>query len=130
MIARAIAAAAFAIACASHAGAAPLSCKASDLKQPIPANPHGATSYPVLSAELGEEGTTILTFVIGTDGRTSAFTVIQSSGSLRLDDASKDAVQGWTYTPAQSGGAAVACLQRAQVKWVVPEEAKPAKKDK
>jgi TonB family protein len=112
----------------ARAGVAPLPCNAPGVTTPAAANLHIASDYPVLSIVLREEGTTILAFVIGTDGRPGIPTVVQSSGSLRLDDASKEALRAWVYKPALMGGAPTACLQRAQVKWLIPEAPEPPKK--
>jgi protein TonB len=120
-MARLVAIALIAPALMARAGAEPL-CNASGTTAPAASNLHLASDYPLLSVVLHEEGTTIVSFVIGTDGRTGAATVIQSSGSLRLDDASREAIRNWTYTPAQSGGTPVACGWNAQVKWALHDE--------
>jgi len=129
MIARVIVIASAAAFCAPRADAAPLPCNASGMTAPAASNSHLiASDYPILSVLLHEEGDTVVSFVVGTDGKTAAQAVAQSSGSLRLDDASMEAVRGWLYNPALSGGVPTACVQRALVKWRIPEEAQPPKK--
>ena len=129
MTVRLIAITAVAASSTLSANAAPPPCHAPGLTRPAAANSHLLSSdYPVLAVLLREEGDTIVSFVIGTDGKTSALAVSQSSGSLRLDDASLEAVQGWLYTPALSDGAPTACIQQAVVKWRIPEQAEPPKK--
>jgi TonB family protein len=88
---------------------------------PKAANSHIVQEYPVLSAILHEEGTTILAFVINEDGTVGSVSVARSSGSLRLDDAAVDAVSHqWRYAPAMTpDGKPVACRWKAAVKWVL-----------
>ena len=107
---------------ATRADAEPPPCNGPGLTMPAAANSHLASGYPILSAVLQEEGSTIVRFVIGTDGKASAPTVLQSSGSLRLDDASVESVRSWLYSPAVAGGVPVACIQRAQVRWIIPDD--------
>lgn len=96
-------------------------CRAPGVTPPKAANQHTAGEYPLLSVMLKEEGTTTLGFVIQTDGVPTAVTVVESSGSLRLDDASVAAVtQLWRYQPALSAeGKPIACPWKAQVRWVL-----------
>lgn len=114
--------------CATRAYAELPPCNGLGMTTPAATNLHIASEYPILSMVLHEEGTTILAFVIGTDGRISTPAVAQSSGSLRLDDASKEAARGWLYSPALIGGLPTACVQHAQVKWRIPEAVESPKK--
>ncbi|HVU20207.1 MAG TPA: energy transducer TonB [Rhizomicrobium sp.] len=126
MTARLFAAAVFSACMMVRADAEP-ACGGPGTTAPAAANPHVASDYPLLSVVLHEEGTTTLSFVIGTDGKPGPATVVQSSGSLRLDDASREAVRSWIYTPGHSGSTAVPCMWNAQVKWAIPDDvsAKP-----
>ncbi len=100
-------------------------CGAPGVTPPKAANQHIGGDYPVLSVMLHEEGTTTLGFVIKQDGTTASVTVVQSSGSLRLDDASVEAVsKNWRYMPAHSAdGKPLACPWKAQVRWVLHDSA-------
>jgi TonB family protein len=96
-------------------------CGAPGVTPPKAANQHIAGDYPVLSIMLQEEGTTTLGFIIGADGTPVSVTVVKSSGSLRLDDASVEAVTKiWRYQPALSAdGKPLACPWKAEVRWIL-----------
>lgn len=66
------------------------------LDNPIPA-------YPPLSRRLGEQGRVMLRVYVAPDGTAHSVEVRQSSGSLRLDRAAKEAVERWKFTPARRG---------------------------
>ncbi|MBC8148320.1 MAG: energy transducer TonB [Verrucomicrobiaceae bacterium] len=51
----------------------------------------------------GHQGTTIITFVVGTSGRVTSAQVTKSSGHAALDQAAISAVRTWRFTPARSG---------------------------
>ncbi|HTT97516.1 MAG TPA: energy transducer TonB [Rhizomicrobium sp.] len=121
MIVRGVAVALTSLFLIRSAAAEPPPCSSPDISRPTGTNEHRADNYPILSIVLGEEGTAMVSFVIGADGRTGAPVIDQSSGSLRLDDASKEAVRSWTYSPPMSAGVPTACVQRVQVNWVIPE---------
>lgn len=59
--------------------------------------------YPSSSRRAGHEGTTIITFVVGTSGRVTSARVTKSSGHAALDQAAISAVRTWRFTPARSG---------------------------
>lgn len=59
--------------------------------------------YPSSSRRAGHQGTTIITFVVGTSGRVTAAQVTKSSGHAALDQAAISAVRTWRFTPARSG---------------------------
>lgn len=68
--------------------------------------------YPAEAADANVEGTTVVSFVVRTDGRLSGIRVVRSSGSKVLDDEAVRTVAegldiGWT--PASTGGRPVAC---------------------
>jgi TonB family protein len=92
---------------------------------PKPANQHTAQDYPMLSVMMGEQGTTTVSIVVGEDGTAKSASVETSSGSLRLDDASIAAIVGkWRYTPPLAAdNKPTACVQRAEVKWVLHDNA-------
>jgi len=59
--------------------------------------------YPSSSRRAGHQGTTIITFVVGTSGRVISARVTKSSGHAALDQAAISAVRTWRFTPARSG---------------------------
>jgi TonB family protein len=100
-------------------------CGAPGVTPPKAANQHIAGDYPVLSVMLREQGTTTLGFIIKEDGTPASVTVVNSSGSLRLDDASVEAVtKAWRYKPAMSAdGKPLACPWKAKVLWILHDDA-------
>jgi protein TonB len=64
--------------------------------------------YPRLAVRRGYEGTTLLRVHIMQDGRVSAVEIKESSGYGSLDQAARNAVGNWLFTPARSGGRPVA----------------------
>jgi protein TonB len=69
--------------------------------------------YPIESRRKHEQGTVVLTLILGVDGAVETLVVSQSSGSPRLDNAARDAVKGWRWKPTIRGG------QPVRVKGVV-----------
>ncbi|MDE2163446.1 MAG: energy transducer TonB [Alphaproteobacteria bacterium] len=86
---------------------------------PVPYGlPHVCESvYPVESARLGEQGTTLMSFVITTAGTVTNVSVLHTSGHPRLDRAAVVCVEQWTYLPAKVNGKAVAVPWKAEVIW-------------
>jgi len=68
-------------------------------------NPRPA--YPVSSRRLGEEGRVVLRVRVSAQGLPLAVEVKQSSGSPRLDEAARVAVERWRFVPARLGSEAV-----------------------
>lgn len=58
--------------------------------------------YPSSSRRAGHQGTTIITFVVGTSGRVTSARVTKSSGHAALDQAAISAVRTWRFTPARN----------------------------
>jgi TonB family protein len=73
--------------------------------------------YPDDSRRADEQGVTKLGFKILTDGTVDAITIIDSSGSERLDEAAKKCVAGWHYRPAMKDGQIVDADWKAKVTW-------------
>lgn len=69
--------------------------------------------YPIESRRKKEQGTVVLSLVVGLDGAVESINVAQSSGSARLDNAARDAVKGWRWKPILRSG------QPVRVKGVV-----------
>jgi protein TonB len=66
------------------------------LRNPPPA-------YPALSRRIGEEGRVLLRVLVSPAGTAEEVQVRTSSGSARLDQAARDAVQRWKFVPARRG---------------------------
>lgn len=80
--------------------------------------PHTCTqNYPQMSVKLGEEGTTMISFHIMTDGSVTNVTVAKSSGSSRLDEAAVSCAGRWHYKPATQDGNPVETPWQANVQW-------------
>ncbi len=78
----------------------------------IPAQPDHASNnpppdYPQVSRDLGEEGTVLLSISILPDGTPASVAITQSSGYPTLDNAARNAVLTWHFTPALRDGVAV-----------------------
>lgn len=63
--------------------------------------------YPPLSRRLGEEGKVLLRVLVSKDGRPAAVDVEKSSNFERLDEAARQAVASWRFTPAKRGDEAI-----------------------
>lgn len=70
------------------------------------ANP--APPYPVMSRRLKEEGRVLLKVRVGPDGSAQEVELAKSSGFARLDEAARNAVAHWRFTPARQGQQAIA----------------------
>jgi len=64
--------------------------------------------YPASARSLGIQGTTLLSILVGDDGRVADIVVKQSAGHPDLDQAAADAVRRWRFEPARRGREAVA----------------------
>ena len=60
--------------------------------------------YPRLSKSLGEQGTTLVSVFIGTDGSAQKVELKKSSGFDRLDNAALEAIRSWRFVPGTRGG--------------------------
>jgi len=69
-------------------------------------------TYPKLSKQLHEQGTTLVLVHVQPDGLPDQIELKRSSGSARLDQSALAAVKHWKFVPATSGGKPVAA-------WVV-----------
>lgn len=63
--------------------------------------------YPPLSRRLGEEGKVLLRVLVSKDGHPAAVNVEKSSNFERLDEAARQAVASWRFTPAKRGDEAI-----------------------
>ena len=78
----------------------PPSYKAAYLHNPPPA-------YPRISKRRGEEGKVLLRVKVNQQGRAALVKLHQSSGSTRLDNAARKAVNRWRFVPAKKAGKTV-----------------------
>ena len=62
--------------------------------------------YPTLSLNRNEQGTVVLSVLVGVDGRAKDVKVKTSSGFERLDRAAREAVLVWTFVPGKRAGVA------------------------
>ncbi|HEY1707977.1 MAG TPA: TonB family protein [Rhizomicrobium sp.] len=81
------------------------------------AKPHLCFHYPEKALRDHIEGTTILAFMINTDGRITQASVAKSSGSKELDEATIVCSSRWMYRPAKRDGQPIAVPWGAQVTW-------------
>jgi protein TonB len=80
--------------------------------------------YPEASTRAGEEGTTAVTYVIGTDGRVQSGScrVTQSSGFDRLDRRTCELIERrFRFNPALENGTPVAETRSQRVRWQIPK---------
>jgi periplasmic protein TonB len=74
--------------------------------------------YPPNAVRLNQEGVTVLSFKITTDGDVKDATVAESSGHDSLDQAAIECVtQTWHYKPAMENGQPVEATWKAQITW-------------
>jgi protein TonB len=68
--------------------------------------------YPALSRSRGEEGTVVVEFAVGGDGRPERISIAASSGHPRLDAAAAEAVASARFSPALRDGQPVSSVAR------------------
>jgi len=64
--------------------------------------------YPRVSKRMGERGTVMLRVYVSAAGKPERVEIRTSSGSPRLDEAARQAVEQWKFVPARQGDDAVA----------------------
>lgn len=79
--------------------------------------------YPVESRRKHEQGTVILSLIVGLDGAVESINVAQSSGSSRLDNAARDAVKGWRWRPILRSGQPVRVKGVVEIPFILRTEA-------
>ncbi len=93
---------------------------AASVERPVPTNdpPHVCMNdYPEAAVWDGAEGTAIVAFRIGTDGKVKDVTLSKSTGNDDLDAATLGCVGRWSYKPAMRDGIPIEVPWRAQVEW-------------
>lgn len=73
--------------------------------------------YPILSRRRGEEGKVVLRALINPKGRPDQVEIQTSSGSVRLDEAARQAVQRAVFKPHMEDGKAVAVYAIVPIKF-------------
>ncbi|MFC3440786.1 energy transducer TonB [Sphingobium rhizovicinum] len=79
--------------------------------------------YPIESRRKHEQGTVVLTLILGLDGAVETVSISQSSGSSRLDNAARDAVKGWRWKPTIRGGQPVRVRGVVEIPFVLRTDA-------
>jgi protein TonB len=64
----------------------------------------GAFTYPEAAAEEGVQGVVKLKVLVTESGSVAEVQITGSSGDRRLDQAAKEWVRGWRYSPAVQDG--------------------------
>ncbi|GAA0568897.1 TonB family protein [Rhizomicrobium electricum] len=73
--------------------------------------------YPPNAMRRGDQGLTTIRFIIKEDGTIRDATVVISSGSDLLDQATLDCAKTWTYRPGTLDGKTVAVSWKVRVEW-------------
>lgn len=60
--------------------------------------------YPTESRRQREQGTVVLSLILGIDGKVSSISIAHSSGFPRLDNAALHAVRSWRWSPTSRDG--------------------------
>jgi protein TonB len=84
-----------------------------------------ARDYPSQSLRAHEEGETVTTMILGTDGVPSQVTVQTSSGSEWLDAVAITCVMRFRYRPAELNGKPVVFMGHPVVVWRMPPPSVP-----
>jgi len=75
--------------------------------------------YPAVSRRMEEQGTTILTFLVGVDGKVVESRVESSSGHPRLDEAAKSAMEQCQFKPGSVDGKPEQTWARVKWTWTL-----------
>lgn len=78
------------------AAVTPLGLNPAYLRNPAP-------RYPASALRRGQEGIVMLKVLVATDGSASRVELEKSSGAEALDNAAREAVNGWRFVPARRG---------------------------
>jgi TonB family protein len=92
---------------------------------PRPTTSHvmGVDDYPTLSYRLREQGTVIITFVVGVDGSVIECKVAKPSGFPRLDEgACALAKNRWRYLPGKQNGKPIAVAEAATISFSLTDQ--------
>jgi len=78
-----------------------------------------APRYPALAKRQREQGEVRLRVELDESGRIDRVTIVSSSGSPRLDDAARSAIESWRCRPAQHDGQAVRAVALQSLAFVL-----------
>ena len=76
--------------------------------------------YPAVSLRYEEEGTVILRFLIGLDGRVKDSQIQKTSGSKRLDEAARQALSRCQFIPGKVDGVPKESWALLRYQWQIP----------
>jgi len=76
-------------------------------------------SYPAEASRYGEQGTVMLSVLVGPDGSAREVEISETSGYDRLDRAAREAVSHWHFRPAEQGGIAVESVFPVRVRFTL-----------
>ncbi len=79
-------------------------------------------SYPRVCRRRGQEGTVVLSVVIGADGRPGKIRVADTSGFARLDRAASDALKKAVFGPARRSGVDVVSIRKIAYTFRIEDE--------
>jgi len=88
--------------------------------------PTPAPAYPDTAQVAGEQGDVLLDVYVTSGGHARKFRVNQSSGYPDLDNAAAEAVAGWKFLPAVSGGDTVSAWTTVKIHFELPKAAQAA----
>jgi TonB family protein len=98
-------------------------CSAAPAAADTPGRPLCAKpAYPSISLRLGEEGISLLAFLIRPDGSVGRSVVLSSSGSADLDLAAREALGKCTFKPATDGGKPVEVWVPVLYVWTIADD--------
>jgi TonB family protein len=94
---------------------------ASGITPPVALSDHSMTEgdYPPLARARGEEGATIVYYVVNADGNVGDTRIESSSGYADLDAAALDMVKSWRFKPATRDGKPLAVSNHTRIAWTL-----------
>src|SRR5215470_13091378 len=95
-------------------------CLAMPPEPPVAITSHAVTAadYPADSVRIHEQGATRLSYVVLADGSVGRLKILDSSGSMRLDQAAEELIRKWRFTPAMQNGAPVTWQEIVNIAFV------------
>ncbi|WP_374518423.1 energy transducer TonB [Undibacterium squillarum] len=109
----------------SHQAAAPVAAPAA----PVSAGPKVVSAveylrpprpeYPAMARRMGEEGKVVMRVLVNDKGQAEKIDIQQSSGSQRLDDAARIAIQRALFKPYFEDGKALAMIATATINFAI-----------
>jgi TonB family protein len=90
-----------------------------NIRSPSPTGPPHSCAYPPGPQQLGEQGTTRVSFLVTAEGTVKNPSVAISSGYPDLDSVALVCVLNWRYRPAVQDGKAIDAKWQANVVWTL-----------